>query len=135
MRLLAHNRIAFDVEDELRFHIEMLERKYTQHGMSSAEATAAARKRFGNFERVKSQCVQISKRSSLLQHVLKTSLILLGFTGLLIYILSSQYRVARIGTILIFIAICGRLLLYVRGLSPATFLPRTKEPSLSIRKS
>ena len=137
MRLLKHldhKRIAFDVEDELRFHMEMLERKYTQHGMSSAEATAAARKRFGNFEKVKSQCVQISRRNSPLQYVLKGSLIMVGFSGVLIKILSSDYKIARIGTVLVSIAIFGRLLIYVRGLSPSTFLPRTKEVSLSISR-
>jgi hypothetical protein len=78
--------------------------------------------------------VQISKRTSALQHVLKTSSILIAFTGLLIFVLNSDYKVARIGTILIAIAILGRLLLYVRGLTSATLLPRTKEPSLSISR-
>ena len=137
MRLLKHldhKKIAFDVEDELRFHVEMLQEKYTRHGMSPAEAKAAAQKRFGNFERVKNQCVQISRRSSLLQHVLKTSLILIAFTGLLINILNSDYKVERIGTLLIAIAILGRVLLYVRGLSSASFLPRTKETTLAISR-
>ena len=131
---LFKQKIACDVEDELRFHVEMLQQKYTRHGMSPAEAKAAATTRFGHFERVKNQCVQIRRRSSPLQHVLKTSLILVAFTGLLINILSSDYRVARIGTILIVIAVLGRVLLYVRGLSSATFLPRTKETTLAISR-
>jgi len=122
---LDRKNVVFDVEDELRFHVEMLERKYTQQGMSSAEAKTAATTRFGNFERVKHQCVEISRRSTPLRRVLKISSILLGFTGLLIHILNSHYQVARIGTVLIAIAILGRLLLYVRGLSPSTFFPRT----------
>ena len=134
LKQLDHKKIAFDVEDELRFHVEMLQQKYTRHGMSPAEANEAAQKRFGNFERVRNQCVQISKRASALQHVLKTSSILLAFTGLLIFVLNSDYKVARIGTVLMAIAILGRLLLYARGLTSATFLPRTKEPSLSITR-
>lgn len=137
MRLLKQldpRKIAFDVEDELRFHVEMLQQKYTRHGMSPAEANEAAKKRFGNFERVRNQCVQISKRTSVLQHVLKASSILLAFTGLLIFVMNSDYKVARIGTILIAIAILGRLLLYVRGLTSATLLPKTKEPPLSISR-
>jgi len=113
-------KTAFEVEEELRFHIEMLERKYAQQGMSHAQAKAAAWKRFGNLERVKKQCVHISLRNSLLRRVLKTASILIALTGLLIYILSSDYKVARIGTVLIMIAVCGRLLVYVRGLSPNT---------------
>jgi DNA-binding PadR family transcriptional regulator len=107
-------KTAFEVEEELRFHIEMLERKYAQQGMSHAQAKAAAWKRFGNLERVKKQCVHISLRNSLLRRVLKTASILIALTGLAIHAISSDFRVARIGTVLIIIAISGRLLLHVR---------------------
>jgi len=126
------NRTACEVEDELQFHIEMLERKYAQQGMSDTQAKAAARKRFGNLERVKKQCVDISRRNSLLRRILKTSSILIALAGLAIQNLSSDYMVARIGEVLIMIAVCGRLLLYVRGLNPWTFLPGTKQTSLSV---
>lgn len=110
---------ALEVEEELRFHIEMLECKYAQQGMSAAEASAAALRRFGNVEKVRKQCVHISRRSSLLRRVLKTSTILIALTGIAIHILNSDYKITRIGTMLIMIAIAGRLLLYVRGLSPS----------------
>ena len=111
-------KTSLDVEEELQFHIEMLERKYTQEGMPAAEAKAAALRRFGNLERVKQQCVTISKRSSPLRRVLKTSSILIAFTGLAIHTLSSDNNVAHMGDTLTMIAIAGRLLLYVRGLTP-----------------
>ena len=110
-------KTSLDVEEELRFHIEMLERKYTQEGMSVAEAKTAASRRFGNLETVKRQCVTIRKRSSHLRRVLKLSLILIALIGLAIHMLSSDYKVGRIGSMLIMIAIAGRLLLYVRGLT------------------
>ena len=113
-------KTALDVEEELQFHIEMIERKYTQEGMSAAEAKAAASRRFGNLETVKRQCVTIRKRSSSLQRVLKLSLILIALAGLAIHMLSSDYKVGRIGSVLIMIAIAGRLLLYVRGLTLPT---------------
>ena len=115
-----HKKTAVEVEEELQFHIEMLERKYAQQGMSDAHAKAAALKRFGNLEQTKQQCVNISRRNTLLRRVLKTSSILITLCGLAIHILSSDYKVARIGTTLIMIAVAGRLLLYVRGLSPVT---------------
>ena len=116
--LKRHQKTSLDVEDELRFHLEMLERKYTQQGMPAAAAKASATKRFGNLETVKKQCVTIRRRSSPLRRVLKTSTILIAFAGLAIHLLSADYKVARIGSVLIMIAITGRLLLYVRGLSP-----------------
>lgn len=39
-----------DVEDELRFHLEMRERSYRERGLPDAEARVAARRRFGDFE-------------------------------------------------------------------------------------
>lgn len=125
-------QIVFEVEDELQFHIEMLERKYVQDGMSAAAARAAALRRFGSLERAMKQCVDIRSRNSLLRRVLKTSSILLGLLGLSIHILSSDLKVDRIGGVLIMIAIAGRLLLYVRGLSPSTFLSGTNETCPSI---
>jgi len=119
--LMRRNRkkTAFEVEAELQFHIEMLERKYAQQGLSDTHAHAAALKRFGNLERIKKQCVGIRRRNSLLRRVLKLSSILIALTGLSIHTLSSDYKVAQIGTVLIMIAVSGRLLLYVRGLSPS----------------
>jgi hypothetical protein len=127
-----HKQVVFEVEDELRFHIEMLERKYAQDGMSAAAAKAAALRRFGSLERAMKQCVNIRNRNSPLRRVLKTSLILIGLTGLSIRIISSDLNFDHIGDILIMIAIFGRLLLYVRGLSPSNFLSGTNETCPSI---
>ena len=120
-------RTAVDVEEELRFHIDMLESKYQHHGMPAAEAHAAAMTRFGSLERIKRQCVNIRRRSSLLQRVVKTFTILFVLGGLAINFLSDDYKVERIGTLIIAIAIMVRLLLYVRG---STFLPGTKTTSI-----
>jgi hypothetical protein len=125
-------QILFEVEDELQFHIEMLERKYVQNGMSATAARAAALRRFGSIEKAMKQCADIRSRNSLLRRVLKTSLILLGLTGFSIRIVSSVVTVDHVGDILIMIAIFGRLLLYVRGLSPSTFLSGTDETCPSI---
>lgn len=125
-------QVMFEVEDELQFHIEMLERKYIQDGMSATAAKAAALRRFGSLERAMKQCVNIRNRNSLLRRVLKTSLILLGLTGFSIRILSSNLNVDHMGDIFIMIAIAGRLLLYVRGLNPSAFLSGTDETCPSI---
>ena len=113
---------TFDVEEELQFHIEMLQGNFTRHGMSAAEAKTAAARRFGNFERIKRQCVDIRRRNSLLRRVLKAATILIALIGLAIHFLASDYKVERIGHLLIVIAIGTRLLIYVRGLGPSTFL-------------
>jgi hypothetical protein len=124
--------IALDVDEELQSHIEMLERKFNEHGMSPADAKAAALRRFGNTDRVRRQCIAISRRNNPLRRSLKTFSILLAVAGLAIHILSSDYKVAHIGETLIMIAISGRLLLYVRGLLPSISSHADKKASLSI---
>ena len=120
--LFMQTKPAVEVEEELRFHIEMLEHKYAQQGMCAADAKAAAVKRFGNLERVKRQCVQISSRNSRLRRLLKISLVFIALIGLTIHVFSTDPKVAHIGDTLVLIAISGRLLLYVRGLAPS--IPR-----------
>lgn len=116
--LLTHHKAALEVEEELRFHIDMLEGNFIQQGMSAPEAKTAAAKRFGSLERVRRQCVHISRRNSQLRRVLKTSTILIALLGLAIRGFNSDPNIARIGGTLIMIAVSGRLLLYVRGLNP-----------------
>ena len=125
-------QIVFEVEDELQFHIEMLERKYVQDGMSAAAAKAAALRRFGSLEKAMKQCVDIRSRNSLVRRILKKSTIILALTGFSIRIISSDVKVDHVGDILMMIAIFGRLLLYVRGLSPSTFLSGTNDTCPSI---
>ena len=127
--MMTNRKTERDVAEELQFHVDMLELKYAQNGMSTAQAKAAAQRRFGSFERIKQQCVTISERTTPLRRVLKTSFILIGLAGLAVRIFSSDFNVSRIGAVLIMIAISGRLLLYVRGLDPSTFFPKSKEKS------
>jgi len=119
--------VQLEVAEELQFHVDMLEGKYIQRGMSATHAKAAALKRFGNLDKIKKQCVDISRRNSLGRRILKTLTILIGLAGLSVHILASDYKVTRIGTMLIMIAIFGRLLLYVRGLVASTSPPQTNE--------
>ena len=45
--------VGADVDDELRFHLDMLQRDYEARGMGAEEARRAARERFGNVDRVR----------------------------------------------------------------------------------
>jgi len=139
MRIAIPNPFTFtsrektaEVAEELQFHIDMLEGKFIQSGMPAPQAKAAAMKRFGNLDKIKNQCVNINRRNSLLRRMLKTFTIVLAFTGLSIIILASDYKVTRIGTLLIVISLFGRLLLHAHGLVGSTFPSRTKERPLSV---
>jgi hypothetical protein len=53
---------ASDVDDELRFHIEMRERDYLVRGMSPTDARAAAAKRLGDLDTARAACLSVSTR-------------------------------------------------------------------------
>src|SRR5712692_3622171 len=55
------DEIARQVEAELRFHIEMRTRANIEDGMKPDEAQLAALRSFGDFDRVKAACCEISR--------------------------------------------------------------------------
>src|SRR5207302_1644467 len=55
------DQIAREVEAELRFHIEMRARANIEGGMNPDEAQLAALQSFGDFDRIKGACCEISR--------------------------------------------------------------------------
>jgi hypothetical protein len=55
------DELAREVEAELHFHIEMRARANIEGGMKTDEARLAARQSFGDFDRVKVRCCEISR--------------------------------------------------------------------------
>ena len=53
--------IAREVEEELRFHIAMRTRANIEAGMMPYDAQLAALQSFGDFDRVKVRCCEISR--------------------------------------------------------------------------
>ena len=121
--------IEREVEEELRFHLELLTEQHLQHADTLVEARASALRRFGNVERVKDQCVEISKRKHPFTRALKSFLILTFLAGIFVRIFGTELHVDRVGQMLIAIGIMGRLFLYVRGLRPAGFRPKSDTSS------
>ena len=121
--------IEREVEEELRFHLELLTEQHLQHADTLVEARASALRRFGNVEQVKDECVEISKRKHPFTRVLKSFLILTFLAGVFVRIFATEIPVDRVGQMLIAVAVMGRLLLYVRGLKPAGFRPKSDTPS------
>jgi hypothetical protein len=118
-----------EVENELRFHLELLIEENLQRGMTRKEAEEEALKRFGNVERIKNQCVEISERSRPVMRVLKSFLIVVFLGGVLTRIFSVDIYGRQIGNMLMAITALGGLLLYIRGLRPFSFVPPNENPA------
>ena len=126
---IGSEAIEREVEEELRFHLELLTEQHLQHADTLVEARAAALRRFGNVEQVKDQCVEISKRKRPFTRALKSFLILTFLAGIFVRIFATELHVERVGHMLIAIGVMGRLFLYVRGLKPAVFRQKSDTSS------
>lgn len=118
-----------DVENELRFHLELLTEVNLQRGMTLKEAEEEASKRFGNMERIKNQCVEISERSRPLMRVLKSFLIVVFLSGVVARIFSADIYGKQIGNMLLAIASLSGLMLHIRGLRHLSFVPTNENSS------
>lgn len=127
--LKSREGTASEIDAEFRFHIEMLAEGYQQQEMSRTEAEDAAVKRFGNVERIKDQCLAISQRSHPFLFALKTFLILIFLSGTVVRALSVADNTRRMGDLLIVIPMLTGLWLYVRKLSPASFVSKVETTS------
>lgn len=63
-RLLSHlrrDKTEREMDDEMRFHLEMVTEENLRRGMSAEEARRAARLSFGGMEQVKEECRDVSR--------------------------------------------------------------------------
>lgn len=121
--------IERQIEEELRFHLELLTEQHLQQNMPLAEAQEAALKRFGSVELIKDQCVEISRRNRPLFRALRFFLILVFCVGVLIRGFTGGLQVHHLGDIFILLAISGCLFTYVRGLDPSRFTSKDESAS------
>jgi hypothetical protein len=118
-----------EIEEELCFHLDLLTQEHLQQDVSLAEAKDAALRRFGNFELIKDECLEISRRSHRMMPAMKVFLAVVFLVGVLVRINSTDRSLSHLGDLLIVVPILCRLLFYVRGLNPSRFLSdETKSP-------
>lgn len=55
------DEVADEVDEELRFHVQMRMNANIEQGMTSDEAQLAARQSFGDFDQIKDSCCEIKR--------------------------------------------------------------------------
>ncbi len=58
------SNVQSDVDEELRFHLEMRVAEYTARGMSLADARRLAERRFGDEQRARAECISIDETAA-----------------------------------------------------------------------
>lgn len=117
MKRLRPEQIEREIEEELRFHLEMRAEQNRTAGMSAEAAQADARERFGDYEAVKSQCheiVQETLANSPARRSLNAFIWMMHGGGWALRFLSDIDTVQQCGNVLIVISVMWRLLVYMR---------------------
>ena len=118
-----------EIDEELRFHLDLLTDEHCLRDVPFAEARDAALRRFGDVEQIKNECAEISRRRHPAVRLLKSFLLLVFFTGVFVRIFSPEYHLTRVGDILMAVGVLGRLWFYVRFLNPSRFLSEATDSS------
>ena len=123
-----------EIEDELRYHIELRARDNIAAGMSPEDAEADAMRRFGDFDQIRADCEEIKKeRMAGVMKVNKGSAWVMLGCGLMLKMSSRIFAFQNVGEFLILIAILWRVLIHLREMQ--TERPRGlgyEPPPLSI---
>jgi len=127
-RSYKREEAATEIDEELRFHVELLTQEHQRQDMSREAAEGAALRRFGNVERIKDQCLAIRRRSQPILIALNSLLILVFLSGIVVRVLSNTLNIRRMGDLLIAIPILSGLLLYVRNSNASSFVSNTETP-------
>src|SRR6266540_2168470 len=108
-----------EIEDELRFHIEMRSRDNIAAGMSPEDAVADAMRRFGDLDQIRAVCEEIRKErlAGIMKMIKGCAWVVLG-CGLMLKMSSKIFAIQNVGDFLILIALLWRLLIHLREMQP-----------------
>src|SRR5262249_41983956 len=122
-----------EIEDELRFHVEMRARDNIEAGVSPGEAGADAMRRVGDFDHIPAGREEIKRErlAGIMKLAKGLTLIMLG-CGLTLILAPTIGALHDVGKFLILIAVLLRLLIHLREAQPDLHRIMAAEPPLSV---
>jgi hypothetical protein len=113
-QIRSKRTVAKDVDEELRFHLEMQAGDFESRGLSPEQSEAMAKVRFGDVEKVRNECIQISARRSVLIWVLNSVFLLSLIIGFFLRLIVPEMHINRVGEVMMMIGGLGILLVYAK---------------------
>lgn len=104
-------RIESEIEEELRFHRDMLTQEYQAQGLTELAAKTAASRRLGDVEGIQKECVAISRRSRPAVKLLKLIPAILFASGLLLRVSGVDMHIHHLGDVMMLTAVLGHVFL------------------------
>lgn len=127
----SHGSIESEVEEELQFHLDMQSYDYEKIGVSPEDSRAMAESRFGNLKKIKTECVRISKRTTVLTWALNAAFLMFLIIGLFLRLLIPQAQVPQVGNVMMMIGGLGILLVYAKQAGAMVLNSKTQRLGLN----
>jgi hypothetical protein len=124
--------IEKEVDEELRFHIDMQTYDYEGRGLSPEDSRVMARARFGDVEKIRKECVRIGSGTTFLIWILNSVFLLSLFGGLMLRALVSEKNLHHVGDILMMIGGLGILLVYAKKAGTTVFTSKSESFRLGL---
>jgi hypothetical protein len=126
--------IEVEVDEELRFHIDMQTDDYAFRGLSREKSKAMAEARFGDVKKIRTECIRISSGRTVLVWLLNSVFLLSLLIGLFLRVLAEELHVNRIGQLMMMIGGLGILLVYAKQAGAMVFKSNTQTFQLGLKK-
>ena len=126
--------IEQEVDEELRFHIDMQTDDYTIRGLSREESKVMAEKRFGDVKKIRTECVRISSGKTVLLWILNSVFLFSLFAGLVVRVLAPELHIRRVGDVMMMIGGLGVLFVYAKQAGAMVFKSDVKPFKLGLHK-
>jgi hypothetical protein len=127
--------IETEVDEELRFHIDMQTHDYEGRGLSSENSRVMAEARFGDVERIRKECIRIGSGKPVLIWVLSSVFLMSLLIGLLLRALVPEMHVNRVGDVMMMIGGLGILLVYAKRAGTTVFTSKSESFRLGLNNS
>jgi hypothetical protein len=126
--------IEDEVDEELRFHLDMQTDDYSIRGLSREESKAMAEKRFGDVKKIRTECIRISSGKTVLLWILNSVFLLSLFIGLFLRVVATELHVSRVGDVMMMIGGLGILLVYAKQAGATVVKSDAKPFKLGLQK-
>jgi hypothetical protein len=127
--------IESEVDEELNFHIDTQTDDYEHLGLSREDSRAMAEARFGDVERIRTECIRIGSGKSVLIWILNSVFLMSLLVGLLLRALIPEMHVNRVGDVMMMIGGLGILLVYAKQAGTSVFSPNKKSLQLGLNSN
>ena len=127
--------IEAEVDEELRFHIDMQANEYESRGLSHEESRSMAEVRFGDVERIRKECIHIGAGKSVLFCFLTSIFMLSLLIGLSLRFFIPESHVNRVGDVMMMIGGLGILLVYAKHAGAIAFKSNAATLGLGLKSS